>query len=118
MPRQPEAGLRRTLARALDLAPDRVTLAGYAHAPWIAQRQRAIAAAFLPGFKARAAGHEARAAGHDRPRSAAKFSPRRGMCRSASTVSRAPAPATQWPRQPSPDRYGARFRAMSPIRQP
>lgn len=55
LPLQTEAGLRRTMERVAALAPDRVALCGYAHAPWIAQRQRAIQGHALPDADARRA---------------------------------------------------------------
>ena len=35
------------------LAPERITLVGYAHVPWLARRQRMIAEETLPGLRAR-----------------------------------------------------------------
>lgn len=53
LPLQTEASLRRTMQRIIDLSPDQIALYGYVHAPWIAQRQRAILADALPGAAAR-----------------------------------------------------------------
>ncbi|MGN6357314.1 MAG: oxygen-independent coproporphyrinogen III oxidase [Novosphingobium sp.] len=53
LPGQDEAALRDTLARAVDLGPDRVALFGYAHVPHLIPRQRRIDDAALPGTFAR-----------------------------------------------------------------
>lgn len=48
LPGQHEAQLRRTLDRILDLAPDRISLFGYAHVPWMKRHQAMIPEADLP----------------------------------------------------------------------
>ncbi len=53
LPLQDRASLLATCARLLALAPDRVTLVGYAHMPWMAKRQRSIPEASLPDAAAR-----------------------------------------------------------------
>jgi oxygen-independent coproporphyrinogen-3 oxidase len=53
LPRQNTAELRRTVERVLAWAPERVTLFGYAHLPARFPNQRRIAAADLPGPRAR-----------------------------------------------------------------
>jgi oxygen-independent coproporphyrinogen-3 oxidase len=49
LPRQNLERLSRTLETAMDLAPDRVALFGYAHVPWMKRNQRLIDEAALPG---------------------------------------------------------------------
>jgi oxygen-independent coproporphyrinogen III oxidase len=56
LPHQTEAGFRRTLDVVLGrLAPDRVSLFGYAHVPWLKAHQRRIDEATLPKAEARLA---------------------------------------------------------------
>jgi oxygen-independent coproporphyrinogen-3 oxidase len=50
LPGQDEAALQATLTQAVDLAPDRIALFGYAHVPHLIPRQRQIDATALPGF--------------------------------------------------------------------
>ncbi|TPE62214.1 oxygen-independent coproporphyrinogen III oxidase [Sandaracinobacter neustonicus] len=62
LPGQSEAILMDTLEGALQLAPDRIALFGYAHVPHLIPRQRRIEASELPGLEQRfqqaALGHE------------------------------------------------------------
>ena len=53
LPLQTVASLAATLEAVLAFAPDRVALAGYAHVPWMAKRQRVIAETSLPDAAAR-----------------------------------------------------------------
>jgi oxygen-independent coproporphyrinogen-3 oxidase len=55
LPEQTEADLADTIARAVDLAPDRIAVFGYAHVPWFKKHQSAIDEAVLPGVRARMA---------------------------------------------------------------
>ena len=59
LPYQTEAGVAATVRRALDLAPDRVAVFGYAHVPWMKRHQALIPEAALPDLRAR---HRQRAA--------------------------------------------------------
>ncbi len=49
LPNQSEADVVRTAELAASLAPNRLAIFGYAHAPWFAKRQQLIDAAALPG---------------------------------------------------------------------
>jgi len=49
LPCQDEDSLRATCEHVVALAPDRISLTGYAHVPWMAKRQRMIPADSLPG---------------------------------------------------------------------
>ncbi|MFO1046321.1 MAG: coproporphyrinogen III oxidase, partial [Geminicoccaceae bacterium] len=49
LPHQTSRSLARTIARAVELGPDRIALFGYAHVPWLAKRQRMLPAEALPG---------------------------------------------------------------------
>jgi oxygen-independent coproporphyrinogen III oxidase len=53
LPYQTEAGVAETVARALDLGPDRVAVFGYAHVPWLKRHQKLLPEAALPGPAAR-----------------------------------------------------------------
>lgn len=53
LPLQTVASLRATIARTLELAPDRIALFGYAHVPWMKRHQRLIREADLPDAQAR-----------------------------------------------------------------
>ena len=53
LPYQTMTGLGRTIAQALDLAPDRVALFGYAHVPWMKPHQKMIPEDALPNQHAR-----------------------------------------------------------------
>lgn len=53
LPHQTEAGVAASVRRALDLAPDRVAVFGYAHVPWLKRHQALIADADLPDLPAR-----------------------------------------------------------------
>ncbi|PTW62092.1 oxygen-independent coproporphyrinogen-3 oxidase [Breoghania corrubedonensis] len=53
LPRQSEASIRRTAQRALELAPSRIALFGYAHVPWFKKNQTLISEADLPDASAR-----------------------------------------------------------------
>ncbi|MGR3322190.1 MAG: oxygen-independent coproporphyrinogen III oxidase [Pseudooceanicola sp.] len=48
LPHQDIARLDDTVAKVLDLAPDRVALFGYAHVPWVSKRQQLIDETALP----------------------------------------------------------------------
>jgi oxygen-independent coproporphyrinogen III oxidase len=48
LPHQTVASCEDTVARALQLAPDQVSVFGYAHVPWMKKHQRMIAASALP----------------------------------------------------------------------
>jgi oxygen-independent coproporphyrinogen-3 oxidase len=62
LPHQTGQGFAATVRRALDLAPDRVAVFGYAHVPWMKRHQALIAEADLPD---RAARHRQMRAAHD-----------------------------------------------------
>src|SRR5690606_24429540 len=69
LPHQTVAACEETVARALELAPDRLAVFGYAHVPWMKTHQRMIDQAVLPDGPARLAQAEASpgrrlAAGH------------------------------------------------------
>ena len=49
LPHQTEATWRRTLDQALTLGPDRLSVFGYAHVPWMKKHQQLIDVAALPG---------------------------------------------------------------------
>lgn len=53
LPHQTTKTLQTTIEKVADMTPDRVSLFGYAHVPWIAKKQRMIDEAALPGAKAR-----------------------------------------------------------------
>lgn len=53
LPYQSTATLSRTIERCLRLKPDRFSLFGYAHVPWMAKKQRLIPEDALPGPEAR-----------------------------------------------------------------
>jgi oxygen-independent coproporphyrinogen-3 oxidase len=53
LPFQSVSGLRRTVAQAVELAPDRIALFGYAHVPWMKPHQRLLDEASLPDAYAR-----------------------------------------------------------------
>lgn len=53
LPRQSCVDLERTIKLAVDLAPRRIALFGYAHVPWFKRRQRLIDADTLPGLSER-----------------------------------------------------------------
>ena len=55
LPHQTLKGLEVTLARALQLSPDRIALFGYAHVPWFKKHQTMIDEAALPGPEERLA---------------------------------------------------------------
>lgn len=61
LPHQTEETLLRTVARCVAMGPDRVSLFGYAHVPWMAKNQRLIDEAALPDTHARAAQADAAA---------------------------------------------------------
>jgi oxygen-independent coproporphyrinogen III oxidase len=49
LPHQSVASLRETINCALEIAPERIALFGYAHAPWMKPNQKTIPEAALPG---------------------------------------------------------------------
>lgn len=53
LPRQSLASLAETVAAALSLAPDRLSLFGYAHVPWLKPHQKLINEADLPDARTR-----------------------------------------------------------------
>ncbi len=53
LPRQTLAGLERTIDQALSLGPDRLSLFGYAHVPWMKAHQKLIRDDELPGPRLR-----------------------------------------------------------------
>ncbi len=59
LPHQTVAACEETVARALELAPDRLAVFGYAHVPWMKTHQRMIDEAVLPDGPARLAQFEA-----------------------------------------------------------
>jgi oxygen-independent coproporphyrinogen-3 oxidase len=59
LPRQTIRDIRRNIALAVSLNPDRIALFGYAHVPWFRTQQRLIDAATLPGPAERLAQMEA-----------------------------------------------------------
>ena len=70
LPHQTIATVRDTVAKALQLGPDRLALFGYAHVPWLKTHQRMIDETALPTTQsrfeqARAAGQQIVAAGYD-----------------------------------------------------
>jgi len=54
LPHQTLDGIRRTIEAVLALQPNRLSLFGYAHVPWLKKHQRLIATEHLPGTRARA----------------------------------------------------------------
>ena len=59
LPQQSLADVKRTAALAADLRPERVSVFGYAHVPWMKKHQQMIDEAALPGAAARLAQAEA-----------------------------------------------------------
>lgn len=59
LPHQTVASCEATVAQALRLGPDQVSVFGYAHVPWLKKHQRVIPAAALPDGKARLAQFDA-----------------------------------------------------------
>ncbi len=55
LPRQSLSSLEATIAEAMTLAPDRLSLFGYAHVPWLKPHQKLIAEADLPDARMRLA---------------------------------------------------------------
>jgi len=53
LPHQTAEGFAETVKRALEIAPDRVAVFGYAHVPWMKRHQALIADDALPGLGAR-----------------------------------------------------------------
>jgi oxygen-independent coproporphyrinogen-3 oxidase len=53
LPFQSVSGIRRTAMQAVELAPERIALFGYAHVPWMKPHQRLIDEASLPDAYAR-----------------------------------------------------------------
>ncbi len=53
LPEQSVSSIRRTVETAIALAPDRISLFGYAHVPWFRANQKLIDAARLPGSEQR-----------------------------------------------------------------
>jgi oxygen-independent coproporphyrinogen-3 oxidase len=53
LPHQTAEGTVETVGRALDLAPDRVAVFGYAHVPWMKKQQLLLPEEALPGQKER-----------------------------------------------------------------
>ena len=53
LPRQSPASIETTIAQALSLAPDRLSLFGYAHVPWLKPHQKLINATDLPDARMR-----------------------------------------------------------------
>jgi oxygen-independent coproporphyrinogen III oxidase len=49
LPHQSAASVRETINRALEVAPERIALFGYAHVPWLKPNQKTIPEATLPG---------------------------------------------------------------------
>ena len=69
LPLQTVGGLAQTLEHAIDLAPDRIALFGYAHVPWLKKHQKLIDEALLPSpwqrwCQARSAARQLAAAGY------------------------------------------------------
>ena len=69
LPGQTDETWADTLSRAVSLGPDRLSVFGYAHVPWMKRNQRQIDASALPGAEARyrmllAAGERLREAGY------------------------------------------------------
>ena len=81
LPYQTEATIAATIARALELEPDRIAFFGYAHVPWMKRHQKLIPEQALPGY---------RAALRAKPRRRGDVSPARAMCRSGSIISPRP----------------------------
>lgn len=59
LPRQSLEDVRQTAALAADLRPQRISVFGYAHVPWMKKHQQMIDTAALPGAEARLAQAEA-----------------------------------------------------------
>lgn len=59
LPHQTVATLKSTISRVVEMRPDRISLFGYAHVPWMARKQRLIPAEALPGAGERLAQAEA-----------------------------------------------------------
>lgn len=59
LPRQGLEDVERTAALAADLRPERISVFGYAHVPWMKKHQQMIETAELPGAEARLAQCEA-----------------------------------------------------------
>jgi oxygen-independent coproporphyrinogen III oxidase len=59
LPHQGLADVERTAALAADLKPERISVFGYAHVPWMKKHQQMIDTAALPGAEARLAQAEA-----------------------------------------------------------
>ena len=55
LPHQTVPGIVATVDQALELAPDRIALFGYAHVPWMRRHQRLIDESALPGARLRLA---------------------------------------------------------------
>ena len=53
LPEQTVSSIRRTVEAAIALAPDRISLFGYAHVPWFRANQKLIDASKLPGSEQR-----------------------------------------------------------------
>lgn len=53
LPRQSLGSVEATIGEAMNLAPDRLSLFGYAHVPWLKPHQKLIADADLPDARAR-----------------------------------------------------------------
>jgi oxygen-independent coproporphyrinogen-3 oxidase len=71
LPHQSVAGVRETVTRALEIAPERIAVFGYAHVPWMKKQQALLPAEALPGPAERFAQREAAeqailAAGYER----------------------------------------------------
>jgi oxygen-independent coproporphyrinogen-3 oxidase len=69
LPHQTETGVAATVGRALEIAPDRAAVFGYAHVPWMKKHQTLLPEAALPDSRARldqcrAAEHVLRSAGY------------------------------------------------------
>ena len=62
LPYQTAATLTETIARAVELDPDRIALFGYAHVPWMKRHQRLIPETALPGTEERFAQSQTAAA--------------------------------------------------------
>ncbi|KAA5610759.1 oxygen-independent coproporphyrinogen III oxidase [Rhodovastum atsumiense] len=53
LPYSTEASMEDTVAKALDLGPDRIAVFGYAHVPWVAKHQRLLPEDAMPGAEER-----------------------------------------------------------------
>lgn len=88
LPHQTVANVLDSVEKALDLAPERIALFGYAHVPWMKKHQALMPAESLPDAAARRR--------RCRPRRTVSLPP--AMCGSGSIISRVPTIRWRWRR--------------------